>query len=238
MQSNFVGSRPTSNIFTCVPVLANGQAFPIVDLIFPESNTSPGFGHNNSYQVGPAGLSDRYVVGQGGAGEDVNANAARRGPWSVHTGQIYRTVLNEPSFFGIAQRGPSHTHRRATNSLTAPIVATTRRATSIVDMTEDSWFWDQSIFTLYLWCLGGGEPNAVYGTMFELSGAPATGVSAFRIDGNDGTRLLGHQYTSYVGYSAAGFSQQSYDGKWVMFSTDHGVPNGRNDVLILELPVI
>jgi len=231
------GTFQTANIFTAVPVTADGQAFPTVTSIIAPTVNSPAFGHNNSYQVGPATLADRYVVGQVLTGVDTNAETSTRGSWAIHSGQIYRAIVNADLPNRSDQRGVRHVFRRASNSITATIVATVRLATSIGDMTEDSWFWDQATRTMYLWRLGGGAPNAQDSAQLPNQGAPIYALSAIRADGAN-VKFLAHHYSTGIEYADSAFSQQSYDGKWVAFSTNHGVTAGRNDVLILELPVI
>lgn len=235
VSSDAYGSRATAAAFTAVPVTANGQAFPTVSSVMARSLTSVSFAHNNSYQVGPSSTSTRYVVGQTAKTYEMNGDATLRGSWTVHSGQIYKAELTSTSY-GVQLRGVNHVFRRATASLTAPISATVRRATSIGDMTEDSWFWDSATVTLYLWQLGGGSPDARYGATLPDSGMPVLSIGAFRADGAE-RKFIAHHYSSMDDYDSFAFCQQSYDGKWLLFSTDHGVPGGRNDLMILELPV-
>jgi hypothetical protein len=238
VSSDAYGSRATAAAFTAVPVTANGQAFPTVSSVMARSDTSVSFAHNNSYQVGPSTLATRYVVGQTGKSYEMNGDAALRGSWSVHSGQIYKAELTSTSY-GVQVRGVNHVFRRATASSTAAVSATVRRATSIGDMTEDSWFWDSGTVTLYLWQLGGGSPDARYGAVLPDSGMPSLSIGAFRADGVE-RKFIAHHYSHIdpsTDYNSFAFCQQSYDGKWLLFSTNHGVPSGRNDLMILELPV-
>jgi hypothetical protein len=231
MAQNPSGSRLTSVVFTCAPVTSSGSAPPSVTVLQTASLTSVGFNHNSSYWT--RGASE-WVVGQNFPAVGRNFNdPALRGSWTVHSGQIYLAVHNTGTGYGSDLRGLSHVARRATTSSSA-LVTTVRRASSIVDMTEDSWWYDAATRTMYLWQLGGGEPDGRY-----LLSAPILpwnwGIAAVRSDGGD-QRLVAHHYSTQGVYDSLAFAHQSQCGRWVLWTTDHGVPDGRYDVLMAQIP--
>lgn len=229
------GSRLTAAIIDVGPVTSAGQAFPTLTHVMPRSDTSIGFQHNNSYQVGTLTDDVRHVVGQTDFGSDMIANSGIRSSFTVHSGNIYKATLTGGGY-GIDLRGIRHVFRRATASSSAAIVHTVRRASSVVDMTEDSWFYDLATSTFYIWQLSGGSPDVRYVSI--LPSMPSYGAwAAFSADGET-QRFIAHQYSSRADYNSAAFIQQSQDGKWCLASSDHGVPEGRNDLFAIEIPTV
>ena len=222
-------SRQNTAMFTAVPVTSNGQTTPAQTNLFAFNNESVGFNHNSSTW---GSGSHRWIVGQALGYANFN-NPALRGAWSVHSGNIYVAVHGSGGY-GSEERGVTAVFRRSGTGINDPYVATVRRATSIADMTEDSWWYSPATDQMYVWQLGGGVPDARY--EIAASGIPyLLSIGAIRSDGLD-QRVITHHYTMNSAYDDSAFPHQSADGRWIIWSTNHGVPGGRADVLMAEIP--
>jgi hypothetical protein len=156
------------------------------------------------------------------------------GAWTLSSGRVYWTTPN----WGPAYAKPTigvQSVRQLADSASTRVARQLTPASSVVAMTEGSFYYDAAASRVYVWSVGGASPAG----RVELR-APGTihdGIGFVREDGSD-VRLLAHSYShSPNRYWDIPRATASADGKVVLFSSNQGDSNGRIDLYVVEVPI-
>lgn len=236
--SSFAASNPADGLnpfmlWTAAAITVDGQAAPSMSTL-TSGVSGADAQHTCGYFERAGALTEQYACVMG---TNINTSIIDGATWSVFSGNIYKAT-NFYATLGAGYqanlRGVNDIWEKEGTGGTDAIVRTLAEKTSTGAMTEGSFYYDGT--DLYVWATGGGEPDGRH----VLSGHNINNntISLVKLDGSE---ILMQQFgysRYYDGYLSLPRPHISPNGVWTMWTTDHGDPDGRLDVLIHVNPVV
>ena len=221
MRSYFVSVDPYDD----VEYYINGASAP-VNTLQPDQH-SDGVMHRGDQWIQTDAMTGGNLLNQWYLYSAYADGETNLGGWTLSSGNVYWTTVG----FDWNEAGVGVQEVDQTSGSTS--VQTLRKATSVANMTEGSFFWDGAANRLYVWAQGGGSPGTRVNAFANSN--IHDGIAFVRVNGSE-MRLAAHTYSRGTTYETQPHATISPDGLMVMWTTDMGVAGGRGDVFVAEMP--
>lgn len=199
----------------------------------PETGTRTFFTEQADVTNGATHHSTRWLQTMGDISQwamasywDPRGDRVELGGFSQHEGEVYRTT--DLSFNWVEDKVAA-VHQTPLGSgrwLAA--------RSSVSEMSEGTFHYDDASGTLYVWQFGGGDPTDRVRAYDPRAGFQ--GIMLFRLDGSE-MRFVAHHWSA----DPAEFAEQpkatsSPDGRIILWTSNMNTFDGRVDVFLAELP--